>query len=117
MIVFRGCLFDATRIGGKGRIASRLYFEVVDGCDGAHTCQVDVTQPADLPYGQGHLEVETPEGHSPFPDRDRLARVAADYYRMVVAELGGELLDPDARAARARDVIVSRTWEVRPGQT
>lgn len=115
MIIFRGCLFDASRIGGQGHIASRLYFEVVGTSDGAHTCQVDVTQPAGLPYGQGQVEVGTPEGDTPPLDRDRFTRAAADYYRMVADEVGLQLLEPEARATRARDVIVSRTWEVRPG--
>jgi len=111
MIVFRGCLFDATRIGGRGRISSRLYYEVSSGADAARTGQVDVTQPADAPYGQGGVEIGEPEGGSPSVDGDRLSRAAAEYYRLIVSEVEDRILHPGVRAARARDVIVSRTWE------
>lgn len=111
MIVFHGCLFDATRIAEEGQIASRLYFEVV-GPDAAPegTCCLDVRQPASLPYGEGEVRVGPPDGEACPEDRTALAQRAAEYYRIVAAELSGEAPGTGRAGERARNVIVSRTW-------
>ncbi|MDP2481019.1 MAG: hypothetical protein Q8W49_11065 [Candidatus Palauibacterales bacterium] len=111
MIVFHGCLFDATRIAEEGQIASRLYFEVVGTDAGPEgTCCLDVRQSEKLPYGEGEVRVGPPEGASCPEDRSVLARRAAEYYRMVAADLREETPETGCTRERARDVIVSRTW-------
>lgn len=114
MIVFHGALFDATRIAEEGQIASRLYFEVVGPNSAPQgTCCLDVRQPASVPYGDGELRVGVPDGEACPEDRSALARRAAEYYRMVAAELNGEASRGGRKGERARNVIVSRTWRTR----
>jgi hypothetical protein len=113
MIVFHGCLFDASRIGAEGQIASRLYFEVVSSDAPGGTCRVDVVQPDDVPYGEGEVRIQALDGAGCDLDRAALTRVAAEYYRLVASDFreGSKL----ARqvGGRARDVIISRTWKSR----
>ncbi|HKK27130.1 MAG TPA: hypothetical protein VKB18_03540 [Gemmatimonadota bacterium] len=120
-IVFRGCLFDATRMGGGGRIASRLYFEVAGPAGPSRTGQVDVTQAAGVPYGKGEVDVARPEGASAPADPALFARLAARYYRLVVERLtspAGSAKGMESPKAgdggRLRDVIVAHTWEAHP---
>jgi len=113
-IVFRGCLFDATRIGGGGRIASRLYFEVAGPAGPSRTGQVDVIQPAGVPYGEGEVDVARPEGASAPADPALFARLAARYYRLVVDRLTSPAPPQGAGEGRLRDVIVAHTWEAHP---
>lgn len=113
-IVFRGCLFDATRIGGGGRIASRLYFEVAGPAGLSRTGQVDVVQPAGVPYGEGEVDVARPEGTSAPADPALFARLASRYYRLVVDRLTGSEAPGGTGKDRLRDVIVAHTWEAHP---
>jgi len=109
--VFHGCLFDATRIAEEGQIASRLYFEVV-GSDSAPegTCCLDVRQPEAMPYGEGEIRVGLPEGAACPEERTALEKKAAEYYRMVVADLRAEAPGAGSTRGRSRNVILSRTW-------
>lgn len=113
-IVFRGCLFDATRIGGSGRIASRLYFEVGGPAGPSRTGQVDVAQPAGVPYGEGEVDVARPEGAPAPADPALFTRLAARYYRLVVERLTGPEAPQRTGQGRFRDVIVAHTWEAHP---
>lgn len=118
MIVFHGCLFDATRIAEEGQIASRLYFEVV-GSDRVPvgTCCLDVRQSETMAYGEGKVRVDPPEGAACPEDRSALARRAAEYYRLVAADLREKAPPRGGTRERARDVIVSRTWRTHLGPT
>ncbi len=111
MIVFHGCLFDATRIGAEGRIASRLYFEVRGPDASGRTLRVDVVQADDVPYGEGEVEVAWPEDAATALDRGALAGLAARYYRMVAADFRADGGLAGRFEERARDVIISRTWK------